>query len=357
MEAQVVLPCEDLDQTLEFFTRKLGFRLEMIFPADDPTTAVISGHGVRLRLQRRPGGSPGVLRLACADPGSVAGGARELTAPNGTRIELVEAEPDLKIPPARASFVLTRMSGSGGWGVGRAGMLYRDLIPDRMGGRFIASHIRIPDGGPVPDYVHYHKVRFQLIFCAKGWVRVVYEDQGPAFILREGDCVLQPPQIRHRVLESSPGLEVVEISCPAEHETFAESILTLPTSTVRPDREFGGQRFVRHDGASARWGSWRLEGFESRDFGIGPATRGLGEARVVRAAKGGKGRTVRHDAELVFWFMLRGALTLDVEGHGASILGTADSLGLPAGLPHSISNCSQDVEWLEVTLPADIKTR
>jgi hypothetical protein len=48
-------------------------------------------------------------------------------------------------------------------------MQYRDLLPSRLGGRYIASHIRIPDGGPVPDYVHYHRVRFQMIFCKAGW--------------------------------------------------------------------------------------------------------------------------------------------------------------------------------------------
>ena len=38
-------------------------------------------------------------------------------------------------------------------------MLYRDLIPDRLGGSaIVASHIRIPEGGPVGDSVHYHKV-------------------------------------------------------------------------------------------------------------------------------------------------------------------------------------------------------
>ena len=42
------------------------------------------------------------------------------------------------------------------WSTGRAGMLYRDLVPDRQGGRFIASHIRLADGGPVPDHVHFH---------------------------------------------------------------------------------------------------------------------------------------------------------------------------------------------------------
>jgi quercetin dioxygenase-like cupin family protein len=232
-------------------------------------------------------------------------------------------------------------------------MLYRDLIPDRQGGRFIASHIRIPDGGPVPDYVHYHKVRFQMIFCVRGWVRVVYEDQGPPFVLREGDCVLQPPQIRHRVLECSPGLEVVEISCPAEHDTFAEHEIALPTAALRPDRDFGGQRFVRHEAAQARWGPWRLEGFEARDIGIGAATGGLAGAHVVRPAGKGESQRVSHQAELVFLFVLRGRLALDADGHGANDLGAADAVVLPSGLAHTFSAGSPDLEMLEVTLPAN----
>src|SRR5690349_7367988 len=101
-------------------------------------------------------------------------------------------------------------------------MRYRDLLPGRQGGRFIASAIRIDQGGPVPDYVHYHRVRFQLLYCVRGWVRVVYEGQGDPFVMAPGDCVLQPPRIRHRVLESSPGLEVIEVAGPAEHETLAD---------------------------------------------------------------------------------------------------------------------------------------
>ena len=34
---------------------------------------------------------------------------------------------------------------------------------------------------------------FQLIFCYRGWVEVVYEDQGAPFILHAGDCVIQGP--------------------------------------------------------------------------------------------------------------------------------------------------------------------
>jgi quercetin dioxygenase-like cupin family protein len=110
------------------------------------------------------------------------------------------------------------------------------LIPGRLGGRFIASHIRIPGGGEVADYVHFHKIRFQMIYCRRGWVRVVYEDQGPSFVMHEGDCVLQPPEIRHRVLEASPGLEVIEIGASAEHETWRDHVLDLPTPRLRPQR-------------------------------------------------------------------------------------------------------------------------
>jgi quercetin dioxygenase-like cupin family protein len=166
------------------------------------------------------------------------------------------------------------------WEVGRAEMLYRDLIPDREGGRIIASHIRIPRGGEVPDYVHFHRVRFQLIYCWRGWVRVVYQDQGPPFVLEPGDCVLQPPAIRHRVLECSPGLEVIEVASPAHHETSADPDLALPTASLRPERDFDGQRFARHQAARASWR--RRSGVEVRDLGIAGATGGLVSAEVVR---------------------------------------------------------------------------
>ena len=263
--AEVVLPCPDLDATLSFFTERLGFRLERIFPADDPAVAVISGHGLRIRLDRRRTGDAGALRLVCRDSTMLREGPREWTAPNGTRIELVEAEPPLVLPPIRPSLVVRRGASEGDWTAGRAGMLYRDLIPGRQGGRFIASHIRIPEGGPVPDHVHYHKVRFQMIYCYRGSVRVVYEDQGPPFVLAAGDCVLQPPRIRHRVLECAPGLEVVEVSCPADHETVIDHALSLPTATLDAERDFGGQRFVRHEVSQARWQVWRRAGFEARD--------------------------------------------------------------------------------------------
>jgi quercetin dioxygenase-like cupin family protein len=230
-------------------------------------------------------------------------------------------------------------------------MLYRDLIPGRLGGRFIASHIAIPAGGAVPDYVHYHHVRFQLIFCRAGWVRVVYEDQGPPFVLQAGDCVLQPPGIRHRVLEASRGLEVVEIGCPAVHETRVDHDLPLPTPGGRPDRSFDGQRFVRHVAADAAWHPGGVPGGEFRDTGIAAATAGLAGVRVIRTSAGGAAEPRRpHDREFHFLFVLAGALELDLERHGAHALRAGDSAVVPAGEPFAVS-AREAVELLEVTLP------
>ena len=354
--AQVVLPCEHLEETLEFFTDRLAFRVDAIYPAEDPSVAVISGHGIRVELNRGAGGTPGVLRLLVSDRTTL-GGASELVAPNGTRIELADPDPPLVIPPTVPSFVLSENGERAEWGTGRAGMRYRDLVPDRQGGSFIASHIRIPEGGPVPDYVHYHKVRFQMIYCYKGWARLVYEDQGPPFVLEAGDCVLQPPRIRHRVLESSPGLEVIEIGCPANHETFADHELSLPTSHLRPERDFEGQRFVRHVASAATWHPFRLEGFECRDTGIGDATGGTATVRVARLRGSQSRQRYRHDADFLFTFVLSGSMTLEVEGSGARSVSAGTALVLPSGTHYGFAGGSADLELLEVALPSRFETR
>jgi mannose-6-phosphate isomerase-like protein (cupin superfamily) len=351
--AQVVVPCPDLGASLAFFTERLGFKLNLIFPADAPTTAVVSGHGLTLRLERGEA-APMTLRLLCDRAALPAGTPPALTAPEGTRIELADAVQPVAVPEGRQEFVLTRMGeGLDQWNTGRAGMQYRDLIPSRLGGRFIASHIRIPEGGPVPDYVHFHRIRFQMIYCKEGWARLVYEDQGAPFLFQAGDCVLQPPEIRHRVLEASAGLEVIEIGCPALHETFADHAMSLPTPHRLPERDFGGQRFVRHVAAAARWLPWRAAGFEARDTGIAAATDGLAGARVVRAQGDAEARFEAHDGEFLFFFVLKGDVALDVERHGQHRLQANDSCVVPAGVRYAL-NAEAGAELLEVALPAEL---
>lgn len=354
--AEVSFPSTDLAADLAFYTGELGFRLDEIFPADDPTVAVLSGHGLRLRLERGSDVPPGVLRLLCRDPEAVAGGRRELMAPNGVRIRIVDAHPRLETPPTQHAFVVRRLKDNSPWVIGRAGMHYRDLIPGRLGGSIIASHIRIPDAGPVPDMVHYHTVGFQLIFCYRGWVRLVYEDQGPPFVLAAGDCVIQPPQIRHRVLESSENLQVVEIGVPAEHVTTVDHEMELPTPSLRPDREFGGQRFCRSEVEKAVWTPWRVPGFEARETGIGTATAGVASVQVARPVDPGRCRVTSHTADILFTFVLEGSLTLCGDGQGAYALGEGDAFVIPPHLKTALTDCSGDLQLLEVALPADFET-
>jgi quercetin dioxygenase-like cupin family protein len=348
LAAETVLPAPELQKTIDFFVGELGFRMTEIFPADDPQEALVVGHGLRLRLLRGGGGDPGILRLATSDTD----GGEEMVAPNGTRIQLVPADPPMVVPPGQQTFSVQKMGTDAPWIVGRAGMQYRDLIPDRQGGRFIASHIRIPDGGPVPDNVHFHKIRFQMIYCYKGWVRLVYEDQGEPFILKPGDCILQPPQIRHRVLECSDGLEVIEIGCPAQHMTLLDHDMPLPTGKDLPDRDFGGQKFVWHKAAEADWSPWRLPGFEARDIGIAAATDGLAGVTVARKAGETPTAPFVHDGEFLFYFVLEGGLTLDAEGQGSHALAAGDCATVPAGVTHAFGEVLDDIELLEVSLPA-----
>ena len=174
--------------------------------------------------------------------------------------------------------------------------------------------------------------------------------------LHAGDCVLQPPQIRHRVLEASAGLEVIEIGCPAIHDTHADHDMLLPTAQVRAMREFGGQRFVRHIAAESRWMPWTwmrhdTAGFEAQDSGINAATHARAAARIVRAARDACTPLASHDGELLFLFLLQGALHLRSEALGDHTLHADDSVTIPPGVNVSL-HAEAGAEFLEVSLPA-----
>ena len=299
--------CGDLGLAIDGL-RSEGFRLDLIYPADDPHTAKLSRQGDCIRLTRCP---------------------------------LAPSPSDL-LPPFVPEFVLTHAGASSGQG--RAGMLYRDLVPGRLGDRYIASHISIPKGGPVADWVHFHRIALQLIYVRRGWVRVVYEDQGEPFVMHEGDLVLQPPEIRHRVLESSPGLEVVEIGSPALHATYAEYRFELPNGRD-PRRTFGSQRFLHHVAADAPWTPFG--GGQAQETAISEATAGLAEVRTIRPAETATMAFQPHQGEMVFGFVLEGSAML--EFIGSYKIGAEDAFVIPPDEPWSLRDVSTDLRLLHVT--------
>ena len=348
--AQIVVPCEKFNRSLEFFVERLGFRVEMIFPADAPSTAVVSGYGLTLRLEESTENLPLTLRLFGDFSALSVDAPREIRSPEGVRVILTDANSSIEIPDATQEFVLSKLDGDDVWNAGRAGMLYRDLIPSRLGGRFVASHISIPEGGEIPDYVHYHKVRFQMIYCLSGWAKLVYENQGAPFAMNAGDCILQPPEIRHRVLESSAKFEVLEIGCPAIHETFADNALNLPNETIAPEKIYGNQRFSHHVAAKSVWNASEIENFESRDAEIADATSNLADVRVIRAIADAH-FFVRHSDEFLFFFVLKGNLRLS-DGEGKTHrLEKGDSFVLPSAVEYFI-DADAGLEMIRVKLAA-----
>ena len=356
IQAEMRLPTQELRDDLPFYTDILGLRLDTIFPADYPTVAVLSGYGLRIRIEKGAPEPPGTIRILTDDPDGFAGGKRTLTAPNGTRVEITDRLPVVDMPITDHAFVVRRLADNAPWVIGRAGMQYRDLIPTRLGGSIIASHIRIPDGGPVPDMVHYHTVGFQLIFCYKGWVDVLYEDQGDTIRLNAGDCVTQPPEIRHRVMFASPDIEVIEIGVPAEHVTTIDHAMTLPNGTLDPNRTWQGQKFVHHVKDRATWCPFRIPGFTHRDTGIAEGTNRAAGVSVARF-DGGKPSAASHNADIHFTFVMAGMMILSADGQDPCTLHPGDAFVIPPGMVTRYSDCSDDLELLEVSLPGVFATQ
>ena len=314
VEVDTLLVC-DLDVAIRTFEAR-NYRLDMVAPADAPRMAEMS-----LDEER--------LRLIVGEPTDWA----------------LKSEGDFS-----DEFVLTHGTRSGSdVDVGRAGMQYRDLIPSRHGGHVIASHIVIPGSGPIADYVHHHDINFQVIFVRSGRVKVVYEDQGEPFWMEAGDCVLQPPHIRHRVLESADDCEVIEVASPGEHPTFVEHELELPTGTLDAARNFGGQRFCFAQAAGASWSAID-GGWEERDLGIRAGADGVGDVRVLRSVSVGSVSSI-HNGSLCLLVLLDGICTLDTDGDfGVHNLTAGDCVAIPTGTIWTLSEPDPQCSVLHVTM-------
>ncbi|MEX2454230.1 MAG: cupin domain-containing protein [Rhodospirillaceae bacterium] len=97
---------------------------------------------------------------------------------------------------------------------------YRDLgIAEATGGLARAHVIRmVPPCVPAEvSKRHMHDVKFQMIYVLKGWIRGEYN--GREETMREGSCWLQPPNIKHTVLDYSDDCEMLEVIVPADFDT------------------------------------------------------------------------------------------------------------------------------------------
>ena len=98
---------------------------------------------------------------------------------------------------------------------------YRDLGMSKATNGLLQAHVirLIPPCDPaVVSKRHFHDVDVQMIYVLKGWIRSEFEGQGEV-TMGQGAAWLQPPRIKHTVLDYSDDCELLEIILPAEFET------------------------------------------------------------------------------------------------------------------------------------------
>jgi cupin domain len=98
---------------------------------------------------------------------------------------------------------------------------YRDLGIAGASNGMVRAHVikMVPPCDPAEvSKRHFHDVEFQMVYVLKGWIKGEYEGAG-VVTMREGSCWLQPPKIKHAVLDYSDDCELLEIIMPADFAT------------------------------------------------------------------------------------------------------------------------------------------
>jgi len=97
-----------------------------------------------------------------------------------------------------------------------------------------------------------------------------------------------------------------------------------------------------------------------RDLGIAEASHGLAQAHVIRLIGPCNPAEVSklhyHDVEFQMVYVLKGWVKTYMEGQGETMMKQGSAWTQPPRIKHLIMDYSDDVELLEVILPAEFKT-
>ena len=97
-----------------------------------------------------------------------------------------------------------------------------------------------------------------------------------------------------------------------------------------------------------------------RDLGIAEASQGLARAHVIRLIGPCDPAEVSklhfHDVDFQMVYVLKGWVKTYMEGQGETLMKEGSSWTQPPRIKHLIMDYSDDVELLEVILPAEFKT-
>ena len=129
-----------------------------------------------------------------------------------------------------------------------------------------------------------------------------------------------------------------------------------PKVSARPKQRFNVSHFRPED--------FRTDGLRSyakyRDLGIADATHGLAQAHVIRLQGPCNPADVSklhlHHVDFQMVYVLKGWVKTYLEGQGETLMREGSAWTQPPRIKHLIMDYSDDVELLEVILPAEFKT-
>jgi quercetin dioxygenase-like cupin family protein len=113
--------------------------------------------------------------------------------------------------------------------------------------------------------------------------------------------------------------------------------------------------------AKAKGADWRVglrPHFAYRDLGIDAATEGKVLAQVIRARQpcDGPGDQHTHSLDFQMVYVLKGWMRTSFEGVGERTLEAGDCMYQEPGIEHRVLDYSDDLEVLEITIPAEFET-
>lgn len=143
---------------------------------------------------------------------------------------------------------------------------------------------------------------------------------------------------------------------PARKAVKAKARTTSPNKPVRPRQRIAISHHREED--------FKADGLRTyakyRDLGIAEASHGLAQAHVIRLQGPCDPAEVSklhfHDVEFQMVYVLKGWVKTYMDGEGETLMKQGSAWTQPPKIKHMILDYSDDVELLEVILPAEFRT-
>jgi hypothetical protein len=164
----------------------------------------------------------------------------------------------------------------------------------------------------------------------------------------------KPAQKKSPARKSAAGKTAAKST--ARKKLKAKGRASAPVKRVRPKQRIAISHHRDED--------FKADGLRTyakyRDLGVAEASQGLARAHVIRLIGPCDPAEVSklhfHDVDFQMVYVLKGWVKTYMEGQGETLMKEGSSWTQPPRIKHLIMDYSDDVELLEVILPADFKT-